>query len=177
MIEERIDLDEEEATSDEYANFAMNMPIPAGLSTREAEDRTAFLEKLAMGVGPYNAGIGLGWTPYKVDQLLRDDDFLALMHYVEMRKDETVETALYRAAAAGNMQAMQMWLHARRPERWLPTRKLQIESHEQINVNVVMSVREAAKALLADHGPAALQQGGALDRIIDIDEVLDGEPG
>jgi hypothetical protein len=175
--EEPIDLDADEIDEDELANYALNLPVPEHLTARQAEERTAFIEKLMQGVGPYNAGIALGWSPYKVDQLMRDQEFVALLQFIESAKDEKVETALYRAAASGVLPAIQMWLHARRPDRWLPTKKLQIERHEQVDINIVHSVREAARALLAEHGPAALQPGGALDDILDADVIDDDVTG
>lgn len=166
--------EEDDFDASSVAQYLLNLPTPDnGLSMDELEDRTLFVEKIRKGVGPYNAGLALGWTPYKINQLLRDPEFAEILQVCEDSKDETVEYALFRQAGAGNTKAMEMWLHARRPDKWVATKKLAIESNEKVEISVVHSIRDAARALLQDVGPAALQQGGALDRAIEANVVDD----
>lgn len=128
-----------------------------------------FLEFLKDGTPPLHAAIEVGWSPAKLRKMMSDPDFAALCAEAEDHQDETIEQALFRQAEKGNMAAIQMWLYNRQPDRWRDTKRIEVKTETTIQVGIVASVKEAAIALLREHGVGELQAA-----VIDA-EVVDDE--
>jgi hypothetical protein len=132
-----------------------------------------FIELIAVGNAPINAGIIVGWTPAQTHKFLRDPDFVDVVNGAMERRDGNVEEALYQRALAGNVAAMQMWLFNRRPDDWRDVKRIEIRSEQRIEVAAVESVKAGVIALIREQGVAAMQ---ALDAgIIDAEIVDDDE--
>lgn len=142
------------------------------------EDRQMrrFLELVADGTGPLNAGLEVGWSPSKTRRLMRDREFAEMVEIAEDQTIESVEKDLVNAAHRGNVRAIQFYLLNRAPERWKDVRHLEVKQTGQLEIGVIHGVKNAALELLQEKGIEALQPGGALDAdVIDAEVVEDGE--
>lgn len=131
-----------------------------------------FLELVAHGVHPVNAGIEVGWSPAKTKSKMKDADFVDMVNGATDRANASIEEALYSKALAGNVSAIQMWLFNREPERWRDVKRIEVRAEHQVQIGVVESVKTGVLDLLRENGAAALQ---ALNpgTVIDV-EVHDG---
>lgn len=136
----------------------------------EMVTKEQFLELVALGAHPVNAGVAVGWSPYKTKQVLKDPEFVELLAGARDRADATIEEALYVKAAQGNIAAIQMWLFNRRPEEWRDVKRIEIKSDHQVSIGVVQSVKQGVLELLREQGVGAMQALGA-GEIIDIEEI------
>ena len=140
------------------------------LSLKGLEDREQFLTAVALGTPHLLAGIEVGWLPAKTKQMLRDPEFAALVRMAEEMADEGIERALYAKAATGNMTAIQLWLYNRRPEKWKDVKRIEMKIDGELSVaNVRENAATVLELLRAGADIAALQPGGALDRLLDGD--------
>jgi hypothetical protein len=132
-----------------------------------------FIEFVAHGVHPVNAGIQVGWSPAKTKAMMRDADFADMIQGATERANASVEEALYAKAVAGNVSAIQMWLFNREPDRWRDVKRIEVRSEHKVQIGMVESVKSGVLELLRGEGVEAIQALGAGD-IID-GEVVDGD--
>ncbi len=130
-------------------------------------ERDLFLELVASGTPPMLAGHECGWTPRRTARNMADPEFAELIAYALDRRIDGVEKALFAQAMKGNMAAVQMVLLNLRPEVFRDVKRIEIKSEHQVSGTIVHSTVQAAKQLMAELGPAALQIGGALDQAIE----------
>lgn len=134
-------------------------------------ERELFLMAVAAGTPPDLAGIEVSWTPRRTRLNLADPDFAEMVRMAQDRSLDSIELALYKLATEGkNLGAMQMILYNKRPVEWKDVRRIEVNQHTTISIGAVAATIEAAKALMREVGPAALQPGGALD-IIDAEST------
>lgn len=147
-----------------------------GLSADEAEHLAEFLELLQAGRGELNAGIAVGWTPYRTRQLMQDPEFAMLVRFAEDRQLEDAEWELAKLVKKGHFPAIQMTLYCKGADRgWRPPQQRVAVNHGgQVQVERVHAVRQAAAKILAEHGVEALAAGGPLGMAVD-DEIVDAE--
>lgn len=130
-----------------------------------------FLELVAHGVHPVNAGIQVGWTPAKTKAMMRDAEFADLVSGATDRANATIEEALYVKAASGNVSAIQMWLFNREPERWRDVKRIEVRSDHRVQIGLVESVKTGVLELLNANGVEAMQALGTGEYIdVDVDE-------
>lgn len=146
--------------------------LPAGLTRRDTRAFNRWIDEVASGVGPLNAGAAVGWSPAKVKRLLADPEVAEMVTFLEERKDETAEQGMYELVKMRHFQAIQWWLLNRRQDRWKDTKRIVVDHEHHIDGNVVVSVKHAALELIREAGVAALQPGSHLD-ILDADVVSD----
>lgn len=145
------------------------------LAIRDIEARKAFLDAVAAGTPRLLAGIEVGWLPAKTRQLLTNRSFLELVEIAEELADEGIEQALYAKAKSGNMTAMQLWLYNRKPERWKDVKRIEMKIDGEVSIEQVRTNAATVLELLRSGADiAALQPGGALDRMFDGD-IQDAE--
>lgn len=108
------------------------------------EKREAYLDHLRNGLRRMAAADAVGVVYSTVWRAIdADPDFRSAVNQAEMRADEEVEDALYQAAIAGNVTAIQVWLYNRRPDRWRDMRQLAIAARMQLDApGEVIDVRE-----------------------------------
>lgn len=168
--------DTPEEPEDENLAFFPRPEVPAEIPAREQQrimERYEFLEHIANGQQPLHAAFAVGWTPATLRKEMNDQNFADLVADATHLVDETVVGALLRQAKAGNMTAIQFWLLNRQPTKWRDVKRVEVQQTTSMEIGVVHSITEAARRLLEEHGPQALQPGGALD-IMDA-EVVDGD--
>lgn len=137
--------------------------------------RERFVELVAQGVSPVNAGIEIGWSPSQTKKALRDEEFADIVAGSIERANASVEEALYARAIAGNVSAMQMWLFNREPDRWRDVRRIEVRSDHRVSITAVESVKAGVLQLLRETSVAemqALEQGDIIDA-----DVIDGDTG
>ena len=81
--------------------------------------REVYLDLLRRGGRRHKAARAVGIDPQTAAiHMQKDAAFRGAVELAEMEADEAVENTLYATAVGGNIQAIQMWLYNRRPERW-----------------------------------------------------------
>lgn len=120
--------------------------------------RQAFLDKVAAGTTPFNAGIEVGWTPAATKKNVADPEFAELISYAQQMADGNIEKKLHDIALKGNLGAIQMWLFNRRPEMWKDVKRIEVNQNVNVQLGVVHSVKEAAHELMRGHSIADLQR-------------------
>jgi hypothetical protein len=138
------------------------------MTDRELRELDRFLEDVRCGTGPLNAAIAVGWSPAKLRSMQKDPEFVELLGIAKERRLEGYEKTLHDLADAGHFKALQMVLFNERSERWKDVRHIQMTASTQLDVGVVVSVKQSVAELLRENGVAALQSGGALD-VIDVE--------
>lgn len=136
----------------------------------EMAKREMFVELVARGVAPINAGIECDWSPAQTKARLKDVEFADIVAGALDRANATVEEALYARALAGNVSAMQMWLFNREPDRWRDVRRIEVRSDHRVSITAVESVKAGVLELLREHGVEQMQ---ALDADIIDAEIID----
>jgi hypothetical protein len=133
------------------------------MTQREMRELDSFLEALRNGVGPLNAAVAQGWSPAKLRRIQKDPEIAELIMMARERRLEGYEETLHSMANAGHFKALQMVLFNERSERWKDVRHIQMTANTQLDVGVVVSVKQSVAELIRENGVAALQAGGALD--------------
>lgn len=139
-------------------------------SFSDMTQKEQFLELVATGVSPLNAGIQVGWSPAQTKRHLKDTDFKELIQEACERADATIEETLYAIAARGNLGAIQMWLFNRKPQEWRDVKRIEVKTSHTVQIGVVESVKQGALELLREQGVSALQALNAGD-VIDAEIV------
>lgn len=141
-------------------------------------ERDLFVELVADGITPLNAGLEVGWTPRRTKRNMADPAFAEIVEAARARADGTIEKTLFEVAKKGNLGAIQMWLYNRRPNDWKDVKRIEVQSQSTVTIGVVGATKQAVLELMSEHGAQALQPGGALDAPILDGEVIedDGEP-
>lgn len=121
-------------------------------------ETVVFLEDVLTGTGPLNAAIAVGWSPAKLKRLMKDPEFAEMVDFTLERRLESVEKVLWELARGGHFKSIQMVLYNKRSEEWRDVRHIQVERHDQLDVGVVISVKQAALEVLRERGVAALQR-------------------
>jgi hypothetical protein len=132
-----------------------------------------FLQLVQDGTPRISAAIQCGWSPQQLTRYLRNEDFAFKVHTAENVRDEAAEKVLYDKAINGHMRALEIWLFNRLPNRWADRKQVDVGGKVQAEIGVVVAVKEAIEGLLSDHGPEALQIGGALDGPIEDAEIVE----
>jgi hypothetical protein len=127
------------------------------MTDREMREVECFIESVRGGTGPLNAAIEVGWTPAALKRRMKDPEFVELVELARERRLESIETTLYQMAERGHFKAIQMVLYNERAHRWKDVRHLSVTRSETLDVGIVVSVKEAAKQLLREHGVASAQ--------------------
>lgn len=135
----------------------MSMTEEREMTDRERRDMHRFLEDLRVGVGPLNAAIAVGWSPAKLERMMKDPSFAELVNMAQEQLLESIEETLHKMAQGGHFKALQMVLLNKRPTVWRDIKHIQIEQTTSLDVGVVVSVKQAAIELLRERGVAALQ--------------------
>lgn len=141
------------------------------LSPRQSGQLKEFLEQIAIGTGPLTAAISVGWTPAKLRELQSDPSTRELIDQaLEMRYESVVEM-LYRLAGEGQFRAIEMILHEQHADRgWSPpAQRVSIAQRTEIQIKEVAGVTSIVRQMLESGNVAALQPGGALDEILDVE--------
>jgi len=138
---------------------------PKQMTDREIVELELFLEDLRCGVGPLNAAIARGWSPAKLRRLEKDTEFQELVAVARERRLESYEQTLHEMAQGGHFKALQMVLFNERSEKWKDVRHIQMTQNNQLEIGVVVSVKQSVLELLRENGVQSLQSGGALDPI------------
>ena len=130
--------------------------------------RELFIELVANGVAPINAGIQVGWTPRQLKKELSDPDFKELCDAAQERLIGSVEETLVTVAKRGNVAAITMFLFNRAPERWKDVKRIEIKNDMTISMGMVASVKQGALELLREQGVGAIQA-------IEASPIIDAE--
>lgn len=133
------------------------------MTPREIRELEKFLEEIRNGTGPLNAAISVGWSPAQLRRMQKDPEFIELVQVSRERLLESHERTLNDLAHAGHFKALQMILFNERSERWKDVRHIQTTHSEQLDVGVVVSIKQGVAELLRENGVASMQSGGALD--------------
>lgn len=89
--------------------------------------QAAFLQLLSEGKRRGASASMVGVDPETIRQhTIREPEFLERMEKAEMQSNELIEDALFEAARAGNVVAIQVWLYNRSPDRWQDARQVNI---------------------------------------------------
>lgn len=131
--------------------------------------RELFIELVASGVAPINAGIQVGWTPRHLKKELSDPDFKELTDAALERLIGSMEETLVAVARRGNVAALTLFLFNRAPERWKDVKRIEIKNDMVISLGMVASVKQGALELLREQGVKAIQ--GIESPIIDAEVV------
>lgn len=136
-----------------------------------------FFQYIRDGAGKLNAALAVGWTPRQLNALLRDREFRELYDLALEESIESLEEVAYKLAKAGNTECLKLYLFCKAADRgWRPpTQRVAVDKNVKHEITVVASTVEAAKALLSQAEPAALQPGSPLDAIVDAEVVDDGD--
>jgi hypothetical protein len=153
-------------------DWGLTPPVDqSAMSAREVAERNRFLDLVFSGKAAIPAGLTTGWSLLHTRKVMQDPMIAEILTAIESIKDDTMESAVYGMGLAGNFQAAQWWLLNRRGAVWKDTKRVVVDSTERISIEVVHSVKRGALELLREHGVAALQPGGALDQVIDVDST------
>ena len=82
--------------------------------TKDDAGQDAYLDAVAVGLGPEAAAAKVGLTP---EMVIERFDPVAIAQAEGLAIDH-IETALFKAASSGKITAMIFWLANRDPERW-----------------------------------------------------------
>lgn len=139
----------------------------------EKEVRTSrrFLELVADGVGIVSAGIEVGWSPAKTKRMVKEPEFAELVGFAQDQTIESVEKAVVDAAKKGNVRAAQFFLLNRAPDRWRDVKHIQVDQNTQLDVGVIVGVKEGVLEALRAGGIKSLQPAR---EVIETD-VVDGD--
>ncbi len=131
----------------------------------EMASRERFIELVAMGVSPVNAGIEVNWSPMQTKRKMKEPEFADIIQGALERANASVEEALYARALAGNVSAMQMWLFNREPDRWRDVKRIEVRSDHRVSIGMVESTKTAVLELLRENGVGAMQalEAGIID--------------
>lgn len=129
-----------------------------------------FIELVAVGVHPLNAGIEVGWTPRHTKAKMKDPEFAELVDLAIDRANASMEEAVYQKGRAGNVTAQMFWLLNRVPERWRDVKRIEVRADHKVSVTAVESVKAGVIELLRDQGVAAMQELESPD-IVDADII------
>ena len=135
----------------------------------ELMGRELFVELVAGGVAPINAGIQVGWTPRQLKRELADRDFKELVDAASERLIGSVEETLVAVAKRGNVAAITLFLFNRAPDRWRDVKRIEIKNDLTVSLGMVASVKQGALELLRENGVEAIQSLG--QPIIDAEIV------
>lgn len=129
-----------------------------------------FLELVAVGVAPVNAGIEVGWSPQRTKAHMKDPDFADMVDGALERANASMEQALYAKGMAGNVTAQMWWLMNRAPDRWRDVKRIEVRTEHKVSLTAVESVKAGVLQLIREQGVGAMQ---ALEDpgIIDADVV------
>ena len=122
----------------------------------EAARMTQFFERVQEGCGPLNAAIEVGWTPAKLDRLMREDDFADLLAIAQERLLEDLEEVVVRKARDGNVKCLQMVLYNQRSEKWKDVRHIKMERSTAADPTLVSSVKQAMVEMMRGDRDAVL---------------------
>lgn len=133
-----------------------------------------FIELVAHGISPVNAGIEVSWSPAKTKRMLADPEIAEMLAAARDRADGLIEKALFDCAARGNVSAIQMWLYNRQPDQWRDVKRIEVRSEHKVTVAAVESVKVGVLELIREHGVGAMQalNSGITDaEIVDTDDL------
>lgn len=119
--------------------------------------RETFVELVAAGVSPINAGIEVGWTPRQTKANLADPEFQELVDFAEQRLIGSMEQTLVAVAQRGNVAALTLFLFNRAPDRWRDVKRIEVKADIKVTQGMVEAVKTGALELLREHGVGALQ--------------------
>lgn len=134
--------------------------------------RETFVELVAGGISPINAGIEVGWTPRQMRAKMKDNDFRELVEDAQQRLLGTVEETLVAVAKRGNVAAITLFLFNRAPDRWRDVKRIEIKNDLTISMGMVASVKQGALELLREQGVEAMQ---AINAPVEEDDVIEAE--
>lgn len=106
------------------------------------------LELVRVGTPLICAAQEVGWSIAMLNRLKSDEAFMELLGYAEAAATGAVEVALHKAAVAGNVRAIEIYLYNRDPNRWKDQRRVDINVGGQVNVASIAAHREALGELL-----------------------------
>lgn len=145
------------------------------LIVREMSDREAILDAIAQGCPPELAAFRQRWSIRKARAAFAEPEFAELIEAAQSRSIDSVEEVLHTKALAGNMAAIQMVLYNRRAHAWRDVRRIEVRSETTVSIQAVETAKQAAIALLREHGATALQALPGPDVIIDADVIEDDD--
>ena len=68
-------------------------------------------------------------------------DFAHQVEQSEMEANELIEDALFQAAMAGNVTAIQVWLYNRNPDRWADKRTSKVEMSGKDGKDLTINIK------------------------------------
>jgi hypothetical protein len=141
------------------------------MSERDKRETLLFMEEVRAGTGPLNAALAVGWSPAQLRRKLKDPEFAELVAEARERRIESIEATLYQMAERGHFKAIQMVLYNERADRWKDVRHINVATRSELDVGVVVSVKQAALELLRERGVAGLQPAPAAIEasVVDVD--------
>jgi hypothetical protein len=123
----------------------------------EMVEAERFLELVAVGVHPVNAGIEVGWSPAKTKAHMKEPEFADMVSGAIDRANASMEEALYQKGLSGNVSAMMLWLFNRAPDRWRDVKRIEVRSEHKVSVTAVESVKAGVLQLIREQGVGAMQ--------------------
>jgi len=111
------------------------------------ERKKAYLELLRGGGRRHASARAIGISPWTaVNHMNNDPEFRAAVEQAEMEANENVENALYEAALAGNVTAIQVWLYNRAAGLWSDKRVAPVAIAQATAVSDAGAVAARARA-------------------------------
>lgn len=139
----------------------------SGAKKLTAKRRELYLQALREGKRRGAAAREIGMTRQALWWVRQNDaEFGAAAEEAELEANEVIEDALYQAAQAGNVVAVQVWLYNRMPDRWRDQRNLRVGGDDSAPpVRVALDLKR-----LSD------EELGALERLVGIATGADRDP-
>lgn len=136
-----------------------------------ADQQLEFLELVKDGVGQLTAALAVKWSPAQLRYVMKDPSFREAYQQMLTHQIEDVEKVVLDLAKRGNARMIELFLYNRSPDRWAPpTQKVKIDSTKKVEVAVVGTAVEAAKAIIAERGAIAALQAGVIEATASDDD-------
>lgn len=136
-----------------------------------------YLAGLRKGLRPTAAALSAGYDDLGAVKRMRKEipNMYELEREAEMQAAESVEDALYNAALAGNVKAIEMWLSNRSEERWRFGRQdtLAIEQKHVLELEKGERIERILSLINRLQTP---QQAALPSGIIDVEEIPPDAP-
>lgn len=136
-------------------------------STPDTAQLSQFLEAISQGMPESHAASLVGWKMSEIRRFRQMPEFLQLISDAETYRDQSVEGVLYERAMKGNVQAIQLWLFNRAPDRWKDVKHIETQQTTVHSIAILDATKQGVEATLREflsHGDLReLQPGGAID--------------
>lgn len=116
----------------------MSIGQPKSRQSKFGKDKKVrLLELLELGYKRGVALVDVGISRQTLQtHMLTDPEFKAQVEQAELDACEHIENAVYQMALGGNLNAAQMWLYNRSPQRWKDRKQVEGTAPLQVNIQV-----------------------------------------